>query len=296
MPTCGDERALPAIWHTVKRREPEPTLSNTRRRAHPRSAAALVGSALLLLGGTTGAGAQSADLEKAVGLRTESTKNAASSQNRIDKLSDQTDDIVAEYRSTLDQIESLRVYNRQLEELLAAQNAEIDSLGEQIDNVTLIGREVTPLMLRMVDALDAFIALDVPFLPNERRERVANLRELMDRADVTDSEKYRRIVEAYQIENDYGRNLQTYQGELGEGEDARTVNFLRLGRVSLVYQTLDGKEAGAWDQEQRQWVPLSNEYRQTLRKGMRIARNQAAPDLLRLPVLAPTVAASGGGQ
>lgn len=239
-------------------------------------------------------GAHADDLDKAVGLRKDSTKSAVKSQGRIDKLSDQTDRVVAEYRSTLDQVESLRVYNRQLEGLLANQDAEVASLNEQIDNVTVIGREVTPLMLRMVDALDAFVELDVPFLPNERRERIENLRDLMERADVTDSEKYRRILEAYQIENDYGRNLQSYQGQLGEGESARTVNFLRLGRVSLVYQTLDGKEAGAWDQQAREWVPLSNDYRQTLRKGMRIARNQAAPDLLRMPIAAPSQA--GGAR
>ena len=73
----------------------------------------------------------------------------------------------------------------------------------------------------------------------------------MDRADVTISEKYRRILEAYQIELEYGRTLDAYEGRLGAGADARTVEFVRLGRVTLMYRTLDGSETGYWEPARR---------------------------------------------
>lgn len=227
------------------------------------------------------------ELTQMVDVRTNGNKESAASQARIDKIADQTDVLLAEYRSTLSQIDSLRVYNAQLDRLIASQEAEMASLEEQIGNVKLVGRQITPLMLRMVDALDKFVELDVPFLPNEREMRVANLRDMMERADVSDSEKYRRILEAYQIENDYGRTLGTYKGDLDFGGTTRSVDFLRLGRVSLVYMTPDGAEMGAWDPAAHEWVALDDSYNSAVREGIRIARKQAAPDLIRLPVPAP---------
>jgi len=228
--------------------------------------------------------AEAQALKEAIEVRNQANEAGASSQDRIDRIADQTDELLRKYREELQQIEALRVYNRQLEKLLESQQQEQASLREQLDNVTVVGREVTPLMLQMVDSLDQFVGLDIPFLLEERRERVAGLKELMDRADVTDAERYRRILEAYQIENDFGRTIEAYRGSLeGEGE-GRTVDFLRVGRVALLYQTLDGREVGAWNQSERTWQQLDGSFRPAIRQGLRIARKQAAPDLLRLPV------------
>ena len=227
------------------------------------------------------------DIESAVALEGKVNDESAKSQQRINKIDDQTVDMAAEYRSVIDQVQSLRVYNAQLSRLITAQEEELASLDDQIGNVTVIGREVTPLMLRMVDTLDKFVEADVPMLLTERRNRISELRELMNRADVDDSEKYRRITEAYQIENEYGRTIEVYQDEVEIDGQTRTLDFLRIGRVSLLYQTLDGAEVGAWDQEKRAWVPLGDEYRDSIRKGVRIARKQMAPDMIRLPIAAP---------
>ena len=94
----------------------------------------------------------------------------------------------------------------------------------------------------------------MPFLLEERTNRVDGLQKLMTQADVSISEKYRRIIEAYQIELEYGRTLEAYEGLIGEGTDARTVDFVRLGRVSLMYQTLDGTETGYWNAEEKKWT------------------------------------------
>ena len=231
--------------------------------------------------------ASAEDIETAIAEERQGNEKSVQSQERINSVDDQTDTMASEYRAIIDQIESLRVYNAQLAKLVTSQEAELASLDFQIANVTVIGREVTPLMLRMVDGLDQFIQLDVPMLSKERSERLANLRELMDRADVEDSEKYRRIMEAYQIENDYGRTIEVYQDTLDIDGQERTLDFLRVGRISLLYQTLDGEEVGAWDQKSQKWIKLGSEYRDSIRKGVRIARKQLAPDLIRVPVSAP---------
>jgi len=223
-------------------------------------------------------------LNEALKVRTKAVETNAASQERINEVADQTDELARKYRDELQQIEALRVYNEQLAKLLISQEEERVSLKEQLDNVTVIGREVTPLMLRMVGALYDFVELDVPFLLEERRARVANLKDLMNRADVTNAEKYRRILEAYQIENDFGRSIEAYRGTLEAGGEAKTVDFLRVGRVALLYQSLDGHEIGAWNQRDGAWQDLDGGFRSEIRQGLRIARKQAAPDLLRLPI------------
>jgi hypothetical protein len=142
-------------------------------------------------------------------------------------------------------------------------------------------------MLRMLSWLEEFVAMDIPFLPEERGLRVRQLQALMDRADVSVGEKYRRVLEAYQIEMEYSRTIEASRGELAGDAQTRTVDFLRIGRVGLYYLTLDRTEAGFWNPATGRWELLPEHDIQAIRDGLRIARKQAAPDLLRLPVSAP---------
>jgi len=191
---------------------------------------------------------------------------AVAAQGRIDALSDETREMLLQYRQYLRETESLREYREQLEAQVQSQVEEIGFVEKQLVEIETTAREVLPLMQKMLDTLERFVALDLPFQLEERRKRVAGLRDAMARADVTISEKYRRIVEAYQIEADYGRTLEAYQGELGEGPQARTVRFLRLGRVALLYQTLDGEDTGYFDAGQKQWV-RDDSYRSAVRRA-----------------------------
>jgi len=138
------------------------------------------------------------------------------------------------------------------------------------------------MMQRMLATLEQFVKLDLPFLPQERAARIGQLKDMMTRADVSISEKYRRIVEAYQIETEYGRTLEAYQGKIGD----KTVDFLRIGRVALMYQALDGKESGYWDATAGKWKPDSR-YDDAIKEGLKVARKQAAPDFVAVPVRAP---------
>jgi hypothetical protein len=237
---------------------------------------------VLWLGGPLLAGA--ASVGEAIGQEVKVNDASAASQKKIDKLSDDTEDLAAQYRAALQSTRSLEIYNRQLESLISSQDREVESLNNQIERVTEVGREITPLMLRMIESLAKFVELDVPFLEEERTDRVQQLRDMMDRADVTISEKYRRLLESYQIEYDYGRNIEAYSGELEQGGTTRTVDFLRIGRLALLYQTLDGQETGSWNQSERKWEILGDEYRSAVGAGIRMARKQVAPDLIEIPL------------
>ncbi len=226
-------------------------------------------------------------LEDVVGQRTKGNQAAEKTQKRIDTIADETDDLLARYRTTWKQIQSTDIYNDQMHGLIRSQEEELVSLADQLDRVDLVGRSVTPLMLRMTDAIEKFVALDVPFLIEERSQRIAALRALASRADVTTPEKFRQIMEAYQIENEYGRTIEAYRATLDLDGKETTVDFLRFGRIALVYQSLDENQNGVWNQQTRSWDELDSSYRSAIRAGLRIARKQSAPDLVTLPLPAP---------
>ncbi len=213
---------------------------------------------------------------------------ARTSQGKIDKLAEETRDLLSDYKTVNKQIDGLKVYNARLQRQIDDQVKRMTEIDESIDQVTVIQRQMTPLIIRMIDGLEKFIELDVPFHMEERQQRIAFLRANLDRADVTVSEKFRQVLEAYQIENEYGRGIEAYKGSVDIDGQEREVNFLSVGRIALVYQTTDTELAGAWDQASRTWVPLDRgEYRNAVMAGLRIARKEAAIDLLSLPIAAP---------
>lgn len=228
--------------------------------------------------------AYSEHLNDAINVETATNKAAIQSQKKIDGVSNKTRKMLEQYRSTTHQTKTLITYNNHLNELLTSQKDEKQSLQQQLKQIEVTQREIVPLIIRMLDSLDKFIALDLPFLPDERKQRVAKLKEMIARADVTNAEKFRRIIEAYQIENDYGNTIEAYRADLNLKGETSSVDYLRLGRVALYYQRFDGSETGYWNRENNQWQILSEDHRNAIRKGLRIARKETAPDLLSLPV------------
>ncbi len=231
------------------------------------------------------AGAASTQTEKVNSVISEQVKAeeaARASQKRVEQLDEETTKMLADYRQMLAESTSLKSYNEQLATQVKSQDEQITEMSQQIDQIATTSREVLPMMDKMLATLDQFVQLDVPFLLEERTRRVDQLKEMMTRADVSTSEKYRRIVEAYQIEMEYGRTIESYQGKVGD----KTVDFLRAGRVALMYQTLDGKETGYWDANEKAWKQ-DKAFADAMRAGLKVAKKQAAPDFITVAVRAP---------
>jgi Protein of unknown function (DUF3450) len=223
-------------------------------------------------------------------LKVGEVKNDAArkSQQKIDRLADETRDLLDDYKTVNKQIDGLKVYNGRLQKQIDNQIKRIADIDDSIDQVTVIQRQMTPLVIRMIDGLEKFVELDVPFHKEERAQRIAFLRANLDRSDVSVAEKFRQVLEAYKIEAEYGRKIDAYKGSVEIDGVERDVNFFRVGRIALLYQTTDTEISGAWDQGARDWVALDRgEYRNAIMKGLRIARKEASIDLLNLPIEAP---------
>lgn len=226
--------------------------------------------------------AQGDKVGSVIGEQVKAEEAAQASQRKIAQLDDEATKMLAEYRMAIAESQSLKSYNDQLAVQVKSQNDEVEGMTKQLSEIETTSKEVLPMMQKMVATLDQFVQLDMPFLADERANRVAQLKDLMGRADVSVSEKYRRIVEAYQIEIEYGRTLEAYQGKI----DDKTVDFLRAGRISLLYQTLDGKETGYWDRAKKKWV-VDDAYGSVITAGLKVAKKQAAPDFITVAVPAP---------
>jgi regulator of replication initiation timing len=245
-------------------------------------ATAMVG-ALALAGSNIAAADALTDLQKA---EAKIFKQSAKSQSKINSIYEQTQDLLADYRNVVDQADVLRGYNDHVQRMVDDQKRNVISLQKQIDGIDKIKQGVVPLMYKMIDALEQFVELDVPMNIDRRKERVANLRNIMNDSNVNTSEQFRLVLEAYEIEATYGSIFAAYQGEIDLGGRTLTADFVHMGRVAFVAQSLDAKHSWLWNNNTRAWEELGDEYLKPITDAVRMARKQLPINLTKLPVFA----------
>jgi len=208
---------------------------------------------------------------------------AQQSQERINTIVEGTRSLEDQYRAINKEIDGLKVYNRLMRAQVEGQAATLEDIALSMDQVDVINRQIFPLMERMIDGLRQSINLDIPFLMAERSDRIGALESIMERSDVTVAEKFRKVMEAYQIENDYGTSSEYYEESLTIDGATRSFNMLRIGRIGLYFQSDDTKITGRWNNDLREWE-IDNSARNEVRKGLRMARQLIAPELIVIPV------------
>ena len=243
-------------------------------------------AAICIGGSASAAVAQSIDPIVEVGKQRPAAAKA--SQAKIDRLADETASLLSDYKTVMKQVDGLKVYNARLERQIANQEKRIRDIDASIAEASVIQRQIPPLVTRMLDGLEQFINLDMPFDLDTRLGNIEAVRANMDRSDVTSAEAFRQVLELYSIELQYGRGIEAYTDTIELGGAEREVDILRIGRVALVYQSTDGAETGAWNKDSQSWEELSaGDYAAAVRKGVRIAKKQATIELLNMPVSAP---------
>jgi len=249
-------------------------------------AIALAG-ALALTGTNIANASQLSELQNA---DTQIHKDAAKSQTKVNKYYDQALDMAFEYGQVADTRESTKSYNDYLAGLVADQEATMKLIQDDIDGVDKLRQGVVPLMFKMVNALEQFVELDLPFNKDARLERVERLKETLNSANVTLAEKFRLILDAYSIEREYGRSSNAYEGQLDVNGKQVLVDFINFGRVALYAQSQDQKLAWMYNAEAKSWEQLDDSYLRNITKAIKIARKQAAPDMFALPIPAAEAA------
>lgn len=250
---------------------------------------------MLVLPAMLGAGASVAQdtvidtsmLDTANAAIAETFADAAASQQRVLQLSDQADELLGEFLQLSDIVDGLEVYNAGMRRTIAEQEEQIAQYNESIANAAELQRQIPPLMERMLVALEQFVELDMPFQLDTRRQRLSIVRETFSDSNVNIAERFRLVLEAYQAETNYGRGMLPYTDVLEINGAERDVDILRVGRIALLYQTSDRTVTGMWDQDNRQWVQLGDEYRRPVSNAIRMAQNLTTTEIIELPIPAP---------
>lgn len=208
------------------------------------------------------------------------TKNSQRTQTRIAQLADDANEALSKYRVANQRIGRLKIYNKTLQDRVNNQDEKIANFDQELAKVDGLREGVMPLMVKMIDSLDQFIDADIPFRKEERKEVVLDLRDLLknDNADI--AEIYRNIMKAYINEVKMGSDIETYKTDI----DGTAVSVLRIGRIALIKDSVDSAEY--WDAKAAGWKPVTDEYRRSLKSAFKLARKQAAPELLLLPIQA----------
>ncbi len=224
----------------------------------------------------------SSDMESVLEVGRDNQQLSAKSQSLIDSTERQTDKIVNEWKAVSKQVEGLKLYNAQKRIQIQAQLDLMDKLDEQLVQVVVMQRQIPPLAQKMLDSLESFISLDTPFRKEERQNRIDLVRSSLAKPKVTASEQVRQVLEAYNIEAEYGRKIDTYESTLNDGT---VVNVLVIGRIGMFYQTKDEQSSGRWNNETGQWDELPGSYRKPIRDGIRMAKKLAPTDMLMMPIV-----------
>ena len=224
----------------------------------------------------------STDMESVLEVGRDNQLLSAKSQDKIDDTERKTDKIVNEWKAVSKQVEGLKLYNEQKRIQIQAQLDLMDKLDDQLVQVVVMQRQIPPLAQRMLESLESFIALDTPFRIEERQNRIDLVRSSLAKPKVTASEQVRQVLEAYNIEAEYGRKIDTYESSL---QDGTVVNILVIGRIGMFYQTKDEQSSGRWNNETDSWDELPGSYRKPIRNGIRMAKKLAPTDMLMMPVI-----------
>ncbi len=239
---------------------------------------------------------QASEIDASLKTTEQSHRKNQQTQLKLDGLDERAQQAFLDYQQNQQQADLVEAYNKQLSLMVASQQQELDDLQSQLGSLEATQQAALPLLADMLEGLAHFVAQDLPFLPQERQQRLAKLQNNLVRADVSLAEKYRQVLEAYQIEIEYGRTIEAYQGKLTSAElksfktlpthdgDELQVDFFRLGRTALYFQSLDSQISGLWDPQQQAWVSLPKQHNLDLRSAIQIAWQQSIPELLTLPL------------
>jgi len=205
-------------------------------------------------------------------------------QKHVVEWSQQREDLVNALLDQTTQLEWNRFQNKKFKQYVGHKKKNIVELQRQKQQMNLLRQELEPFLDHRLSELHQSVKDDLPFLPQERQQRLAFLDQSLTDPDLSLSEKLRRVLEALQIEADYGNSVEVTEETLPLATGDTMVQVLRLGRIGLFYLSYDGHHGAQWQPQQQQWLALEDNYLTTLQSTIDIIKQKRSAELVDLPL------------
>jgi len=222
-----------------------------------------------------------AEVQRAVDDAVEIRKNT---QEQKDEWAQERAQLVARYRSLKASVAYLED-RKQLEVERANElQADVDEYARRLQESQRFESGLQDTLLALFDYLETHVQTSLPFLEEERTQRLAAVHTELVRVDVEPAEKLRRILEALLIEAQYGGGFEVYPDDIGVGEEVLAVDMLRLGRLALFWRTPDGSRGGDFDQATGAWSELDGSARRSVNAAFDMAMRRRQHEVIPLPL------------
>ena len=159
---------------------------------------------------------------------------------------------------------------------------------------TLEPDDVLVLAGEMVDALEQFVLLDVPFRRRDRLSNIGSLRERLPSSDNSVADTFRAVLNAYLTEAHFGYTIEKYKGAISNDAGRKSGSFLRVGRVSYVFSNQEEAESFIWDADFQDWVSLPTSFEDDLNEAIRAVESGNLQQLMLIPLVVPPHAGFDG--
>lgn len=206
---------------------------------------------------------------------------------------EKADDWTWEKKDMLDEIRDLKYRVTWLQYRQEKNRIYIEGVKENIANLEFDKEEINKLRERLepyleevVARMGAFVEGDIPFLPEERQLRLQALKDSLNNYDVALSEKLRRVfAEGLEIETEYGKMVEAIEDQtLNINGNDTEVTIFRLGRVFMLYMSIDETQVGRWNNETKQWEPLPEDLIRSIGRALDIAQRKRTAEIVELPL------------
>jgi hypothetical protein len=204
-------------------------------------------------------------------------------------------DLAEEFAAANHTLELITVNNSQLRTRISQQEQLLSEFDETIEYAAMLSDEdespILGIIEQMISTLEEFIETDLPFHLDSRRGQVELARQLVDEPEAPIRQKFQRLMSLYLAETNYGSTLEAYEDELEINGVETEVDVVRIGRITLAFQSKDRLYTGVWDKNARNWEILDpGNYRTAIQRAIRVASGELASEMIFLPIAAPVLA------
>jgi hypothetical protein len=205
-------------------------------------------------------------------------------QKKQEAWAEEKSDYAARYRAAKAQVDYLEKTRAFEEKEVGSLDAGISELERRMVESARLKDNLEDSLNVVVNRLDAWVKQDIPFLHEERSARLVSVREAIAKPEVTGAEKLRRVLEALQVEANYGNTVDVSQERIKVGNEEISADVVRVGRVSVYWRSPDGKRVGEFDRASNQWVEIDRKYANTIADLREMVMRLRSTKVITLPL------------